>query len=66
MGLIDYQERSAIEQIILNGTYQERKKYWRDFHDTFDKALDLIVDLAGGVNVYDITKYHPYPNLIIA
>ncbi len=34
-------------------------------HDTFDKALDLIVEMAGGVNVYDITKYKPYPNLII-
>ena len=34
-------------------------------HDTFDKALDLIVEMAGGVNVYDITKYREYPDLII-
>jgi len=34
-------------------------------HDTFDKTLDLIVELAGGVNVYDITKYREYPDLII-
>jgi serine carboxypeptidase 1 len=34
-------------------------------HDTFDKTLDLIVEWAGGVNVYDITKYRRYPDLII-
>jgi hypothetical protein len=65
LGLLDYQERSTIEQVILNGTFQERRKYWRDLHDTFDKALDLIVEMAGGVNVYDITKYREYPDLII-
>ncbi len=54
-----------IEQIILNGTFQDRRRYWKDLHDTFDKALDLIVEMAGGVNVYDITKYRPYPNIII-
>jgi carboxypeptidase C (cathepsin A) len=65
LGLIDYQERSTIEQIILNGTFQERRQYWKDFHDTFDLALDLIVQMAGGVNVYDITKYIEYPDMII-
>ena len=49
----------------MNGTFQDRRKYWKDLHDTFDKALDLIVEMAGGVNVYDITKYKEYPNLII-
>lgn len=58
MGLLDYQERSVIEQIILNGTFQERRHFWHDFHDTFDLGLDLIVEWAGNVNVYDITKYH--------
>lgn len=51
--------------MILNGTFQERRKYWRDLHDTFDNVLDLIVNMAGGVNVYDITKYREYPDLII-
>lgn len=50
----------------MNATYQERRRHWSDLHDSFDQALDLIVELAGGVNVYDITKYHPYPDLIIA
>lgn len=27
--------------------------------------MDLIVEMAGGVNVYDITKYRPYPDMII-
>lgn len=49
----------------MNATYQERNKHWSDLHDSFDKALELIVDMAGGVNVYDITKYHDYPTLII-
>lgn len=65
LGLLDYQERSTIEQMILNATFQERRRYWRDLHDTFDNTLDLIVNLAGGVNVYDITKYRDYPDLII-
>jgi len=34
-------------------------------HNTFDQILDLIVNLAGGVNVYDITKYKDYPTLIL-
>ena len=65
LGLIDYQERTMIEHIILNTTYQERIKDWRGVHDSFDKALDLIVYFAGGVNVYDITKYHDYPTQLL-
>ena len=61
LGLIDYQERSTIEHVILNATYQQRFRNWRDLHDTFDLALDLIVNMSGGVNVYDITKYKEYP-----
>ena len=34
-------------------------------HNTFDMALDLIVDMAGGVNVYDITSYQDYPTQIL-
>lgn len=34
-------------------------------HDSFDDALDYIVQKAGGVNVYDITKYHDYPDELI-
>lgn len=33
----------------------------RELHDTFDLALDLIVNMSGNVNVYDITKYKDYP-----
>lgn len=51
--------------MILNGTFQERRRYWCDLHDTFDNVLDLIVEMAGGINVYDITKYRDYPDLII-
>lgn len=65
LGLIDYQERSTIEHLILNATYQERFRNWRDLHDTFDLALDLIVNMSGGVNVYDITKYRDYPTELI-
>ncbi len=65
LGLIDYQERSTIEHVILNATYQERFRNWRDLHDSFDLALDLIVNMSGGVNVYDITKYRDYPTELI-
>ena len=34
-------------------------------HKSFDLALDLIVEFAGGVNVYDITKYHDYPTQLL-
>ncbi len=39
--------------------------HWNDLHESFDAALDYIVEKAGGVNVYDITSYHPYPDLLI-
>lgn len=65
LGLIDYQERSMIEQIILNATYQERTRDYDELHKTFDLALDLIVMVSGGVNVYDITKYQDYPTKLL-
>jgi hypothetical protein len=37
----------------------------RDLHDSFDLALDYITNKSGGVNVYDITKYRPYPTRLI-
>ena len=37
----------------------------RELHNSFDLALDLIVELAGGVNVYDITKYRDYPTELV-
>jgi vitellogenic carboxypeptidase-like protein len=65
MGMIDYQERSMIEHILLNGTYQQRARDWDSLHDTFDLALDLIVKFAGNVNVYDITKFRDYPTQLL-
>lgn len=65
LGLIDYQERTKVEQIIANATFQERMNYWDDLHDSFDDALDYIVERAGNINVYDITKYHDYPDALI-
>ena len=65
MGLIDYQERMVVEHILLNGTYQHRIQDWDGLHDTFDLVLDFIVDSAGGINIYDITKYHDYPTLLL-
>ena len=40
-------------------------RYYRDLHDSFDDALEYIVDKAGGVNVYDITKFHDYPDALV-
>ena len=65
LGLIDYQERSRVEQMIINATFQERIQAWNDTHDSFDNILDYIVEKAGGINVYDITKYHDYPDILI-
>jgi hypothetical protein len=38
------------------------RRQWSDMHYTFDKVLDSIVKWAGGVNVYDFTKYKRYPS----
>ena len=34
-------------------------------HNTFEQVLGVIVEVSGGVNVYDITKYKDYPTLIL-
>jgi hypothetical protein len=52
--------------MIMNATFQDRIRSWRDLHDSFDNVLDYIVEKAGNVNVYDITKYHEYPDILIA
>lgn len=64
-GLIDYQERARIEQYALNATYQELNHRWRDLHESFYKVLNTIKNGTGGVNVYDITKYEPYPTILL-
>lgn len=62
IGLIDFQERVKIEQLIINSTFQERGKDWDELHNSFEKILDHIVEWSGGVNVYDFTKYENYPS----
>ncbi len=62
LGLLDYQERSRIEQVILNATYQNRFRQWDALHNSFETVLGLIERYTGGVNVYDLTKYKPYPS----
>jgi vitellogenic carboxypeptidase-like protein len=64
-GLLDYQERASIEQYILNATYQNLNGHWRELHASFYKVLDTISKDTHGVNVYDITKYKPYPTELI-
>ena len=64
VGLLDYQERSRVEQMIINATYQALSHKWNELHDSFDTILDSIVDWAGGVNVYDFTRYTPYPSTL--
>lgn len=63
--MIDYQERSHVEQLILNATYQNKGRLWKDLHNSFNKVLDFIADRSGGVNIYDITIYHMYPTLLV-
>ena len=43
LGLIDYQERAKVEQMIINATYQDRMRAWVDLRDSFDNILDYIV-----------------------
>lgn len=62
VGLIDYQERAKIEQLILNATFQNKYHQYNDLHDSFEVILDNIVEWSGGVNVYDFTKYERYPS----
>ncbi len=51
--------------MVLNATFQNRNRNWRDLHNSFGLVLDWIVEKSGGVNVYDITKYHNYPTILI-
>ena len=48
--------------MIINSTFQSNNHEWSYLHDSFDKVLDSIVEWAGGVNVYDFTKYKAYPS----
>ena len=52
--------------MIINATFQDRIIAWRDLHDSFDNILEYIVDKAGGINVYDITSYQDYPDILIS
>jgi hypothetical protein len=54
-----------IEHLILNATYQERTRNMKDLHKSFDLAFDVINTVTGGINVYDITKYHDYPTQLL-
>jgi hypothetical protein len=63
IGLLDYQQRSRIEQVIVNATYQERFRQFDELHRSFETVLDAIVTWSGGVNVYDFTKYKNYPSI---
>lgn len=62
LGLLDYQQRSRIEQVIVNATYQHRNQLMDDLHNSFEIVLDAIERWTGGINVYDLTKYKRYPS----
>jgi hypothetical protein len=51
--------------LALNASLQYRLKDNRMLHHSFGAILDYIVERAGGVNVYDITKYETYPTLLL-
>ncbi len=42
MGLLDYQERSRVEQMNLNAAVQDRARNWRALHNSFGNVLDYI------------------------
>jgi len=65
LGLLDYQERAGIERLIMNATNQRNRRRYNDMHDTFDRVIETIADVAGGINVYDITSYTPYPTQLL-
>jgi hypothetical protein len=37
----------------------------KELHESFYKVLNTITNGTGGVNVYDITKYEPYPTSLL-
>lgn len=49
----------------MNSTYQDMNRRYKDLHVSFYKVLGSIVNGTGGVNVYDITKYYPYPTVLL-
>jgi hypothetical protein len=60
LGLLDFQERSKLEKILLNATRHDRAAHYDNMHLDFDRALDYIVERAGNVNVYDIRIDNEY------
>lgn len=54
LSLIDFQERSKLEKVLLNASRHDFGVEWDWLHDDFDRALDYVVEKAGNVNVYDI------------
>lgn len=65
LGLIDFQQRSHVEQLILNSSLQNRALNYTALHHSFGQVLDYIVQKSGGVNVYDITSYNRYPTVLV-
>lgn len=43
VGLIDFQERVKIEQLVINSTFQEKARQWDELHNSFEKILNYIV-----------------------
>ena len=53
LGLVDFQERSRLEKVLLNASRHAMGNDWDSLHEDFDRALEYVVDRAG-CNVYDI------------
>ena len=54
LSLIDFQERSKLEKILLNASRHNLRFDYDNLHDDFDRTLDYIIKNVGNVNVYDI------------
>ena len=64
LSLIDFQERSKLEKVLLNASRHQFRSEWDLLHDDFDRALDYIVTQSGDTNVYDIRVDGDYEDLV--
>ncbi len=57
LGLLDFQERSKIEQVILNSSYQFLNERYTDLHKSFWRVVETIGNNSFGTTAWDVTKY---------
>jgi hypothetical protein len=60
MSLIDYQERTIVEQMLINATVSYQSRDFEQAHNAFKRILNYIVSKSGNINIFNYNKYGNY------